>query len=108
MNIFLGVLGNLKSLEVLDISFNNLDTMKNVGKMPANISVLLMSNNKLTRLSKEIINSVPKLKKFDAENNQFNSLPPELAKIAAKGPEIAFKGIINYFTLKRTDYPSYQ
>jgi len=78
----------------LDLSFNNLETMKKVGNMPKNMSVLLMSNNKLSKLSKEIISFVPKLKDFNVENNLFNNFPPELAKIASKGSSISFKGII--------------
>lgn len=87
-----GVLGNLTSLNVLDLSFNNLDTMKNVGIMPVNMSVLWMSNNKLTRLSKEIIDFVPNLRDFNVENNRFNNFPAALAKIVAKGPKMSFKG----------------
>lgn len=67
--------------------------MKNVGSMPENMSILLMSNNKLTKLSKEILHFVPKLKYFNVENNQFNNFPSALAKIVAKGPTISFKGI---------------
>jgi len=88
----LGVLGNLTSLKVLDLSFNNLESMKKVGNMPKNMSVLLISNNKLTKLSKEIISFVPKLKTFNVENNLFNNFPPELAKIVTKGTTISFKG----------------
>ncbi|XP_026815822.1 chaoptin-like [Rhopalosiphum maidis] len=87
-----GVLGNLTSLNVLDLSFNNLESMKKVGNMPKNMSVLLMSNNKLTKLSKEIVSFVPKLKDFNVENNLFNNFPPELAKIVTKGTSISFKG----------------
>lgn len=68
--------------------------MKKVGNIPKNMSVLLMSNNKLTKLSKEIINFVPKLKNFNVENNLFNNFPPELAKIVNKGSSISFKGNI--------------
>lgn len=93
MHIYiLGVLGNLTSLKVLDLSFNNLETMKNIGNIPKNLSVLLMADNKLTKLSKEIINFVPKLKDFNVENNQFNNFPAALAKVVNKGPTISFKG----------------
>jgi len=68
--------------------------MKNVGNMPNNLSSLFMSNNKLTKLSKEVINYVPKLKDFNVENNLFNNLPAALAKVVTKGPSIAFKGTI--------------
>jgi len=66
--------------------------MTKVGNMPQNMSVLLMSNNKLTKLSKEIISFVSKLKDFNVENNLFNNFPPELAKIVTKGSTISFKG----------------
>jgi len=68
--------------------------MKKVGNMPKNMSVLLMSNNKLTKLSKEIISFVPKLKDFNVENNLFNNFLPELAKMVNKGSTISFKGSI--------------
>lgn len=98
VNIFSGVLENLKSLQILDLSFNNLETIKNVGSFPTNLSVLSMSNNKLTKLSKEIINFVPKLKVFNVEKNLFNSLTAELAKIVNKGPTILFGGKNNGYT----------
>lgn len=60
--------------------------------MPNTMSTLLMSNNKLTKLSKEILNFVPKLKYFNVENNLFNNFPAALAKIVTKGPTISFKG----------------
>jgi len=72
--------------------------MKNVGNMPVNMSVLWMSNNKLTVLSKEIIKFVPKLRDFNVENNQFNNFPAALAKTIAKGPKMSFKGTHNYYT----------
>lgn len=90
---YLGVLGNLTSLKVLDLSFNNLGTMNKVGHLPENMTTLLMSDNKLTRISKEIINFIPKLTDFNVENNRFNNFPPELAKIVSKGPTISFKGM---------------
>lgn len=92
MFCFLGVLGNLTSLKVLDLSFNNLETMKTVGNLPKNMTQLLISNNRLTKLSKEIINFVPKLKELNVENNLFSNFPAALAKIVSKGPTISFKG----------------
>lgn len=79
-------------MNVLDLSFNNLETVKKLGDMPKDLSVLLMSNNKLTKLSKEIISFVPNLKDFNVDYNQFNNFPAELAKIVAKGSTISFKG----------------
>lgn len=66
--------------------------MKNIGGMPKNLSILLVSNNKLTKFSKEVINSVQQLKYFNVENNLFYNFPPGLSKIATKGPLISFKG----------------
>lgn len=68
--------------------------MKNVGNLPKNLSILMMSNNKLTKLSKEIINFVPKLKDFNVENNLFYNFPAPLAKIITKVPSVSFKGIV--------------
>lgn len=87
------MLKNLKSLNVLDLSFNNLETIKNVGELPENLSLLFMSNNKLKQLPKEIINFVPKLKLINLENNQFNNFPAALATIVSKGSTILFKGM---------------
>ncbi|XP_050439499.1 toll-like receptor 6 [Adelges cooleyi] len=87
-----GVLGNLTSLKTFDLSFNSLGMMNNLGNMPANLSTLLLSNNKLKKLPKEILNVVPKLIEFEAENNLITSLPPEIAKVAGKGPNISVKG----------------
>lgn len=86
----------MTSLNVLDLSFNNLETVKKIGSMPKNMTVLLMSNNKLTKLSKEMISFVPNLKDFNVENNQFNNFPVELAKIVTKGTKISFKGTCYY------------
>lgn len=79
-------------LNVLDLSFNNLESIKNIGNMPKNLSLLFMSNNKLTQLTKEIINFVPNLKLLNLENNQFNNFPAALGKVISKGPTILFKG----------------
>jgi len=73
--------------------------MKNVGNMPVNMSVLWMSNNKLTILSKEIIKFVPKLRDFNVENNQFHNFPAALAKTVAKGPKMSFKGTYIYYII---------
>lgn len=78
----------------MDVSFNNLQSMRNIGNLPKNLSTLLMSNNKLTKVSKEIINFVPNLKVFDVENNLFTNFPASLARIVTKGPLISFKGKI--------------
>lgn len=86
----------MTSLNVLDLSFNNLETIKKIGSLPKNMTVLLMSNNKLTKLSKEIISFVPNLKDFNVENNQFYNFPVELAKIVTKETKISFKGICYY------------
>lgn len=65
-----------------------------MGAMPKNMSVLLMSNNKLTKLSKEMINFVPNLNHFNVESNKFTNFPPELAKTITKGSSVSFKGNI--------------
>lgn len=68
--------------------------IRNIGNLPKNLSTLLMSNNKLTKLSKEFINFVPNLEIFNVENNLFNNFPAPLARIVTKGPLISFKGTI--------------
>lgn len=72
--------------------------MNKVGNLPKNMTSLLISDNKLTKLSKEIINFIPKLTDFNVENNRFNNFPPEMAKLVSKGPTISFKGtsFLNY------------
>lgn len=81
---------------MLDLSFNNLETTKTVGTLPANMSALYMASNKLTTLSKQMIDFVPKLSDFNVENNRFNNLPAALAKTVAKrGPRVSFKGTPN-------------
>lgn len=86
----------MTSLNELDLSFNNLEAVKKIGNLPKYMTVLLMSNNKLKKLSKEIISLVPNLKDFNVENNQFNNFPVELAKIVTKGTKISFKGTYCY------------
>ncbi|XP_050530520.1 chaoptin isoform X1 [Daktulosphaira vitifoliae] len=87
-----GVLGNLTSLKLLDLSFNNLKVMNNLGNMPTNLTILFLSNNKLKKLPKEILNTVPKLVQFEVDNNLFNSLPPTIAKEVGRGVNISFNG----------------
>ncbi|XP_047038382.1 toll-like receptor Tollo [Helicoverpa zea] len=92
------VLGNLTSLEILDLSHNNLkDLVSRTSEikftLPENITELILKNNSLGSLPTPNIMSSKYLKLLDVRNNQLTSFEPELVrKIKHEGLVVLFQG----------------
>jgi Leucine-rich repeat (LRR) protein len=61
------------------LAFNNLKEYSYFANSP-NLTVLILSNNKITKIAKEVI-KLQKLKTLDVENNDLSELPSELGFI---------------------------
>lgn len=85
---FLGVLGNLTSLEDLDISYNDLHdltTEPNIFNLPENITNLRLSHNSLRHLPAKNIEKMEKLLLLDVRNNELESIDYEIIKKVEQG-----------------------
>uniref|UniRef100_A0A2H1WSK0 SFRICE_015087 n=1 Tax=Spodoptera frugiperda TaxID=7108 RepID=A0A2H1WSK0_SPOFR len=93
------VLGNLTSLQILDLSHNNLkdlvsrSTTEIKFSLPENITELHLFNNSLQTLPTPNIIAAKHLKLLDLRNNELISFEPELVKkIIKEGTVILFQG----------------
>ncbi|KAL0859010.1 hypothetical protein ABMA27_010865 [Loxostege sticticalis] len=92
------VLGNLSSLEVLDLSHNNLDdlvsrTSEAKFNLPENITELYLSNNVLLTLPIDSIARSKRLQVLDVRNNRLDSFEPTLVKgIKAGSLSVLYEG----------------
>ncbi|CAH1642885.1 unnamed protein product [Spodoptera littoralis] len=92
------VLGNLTSLQILDLSHNNIkDLVSRTSEikftLPENITELHLYNNSLQSLPTPNIIAAKHLKLLDLRNNQLISFEPELVKkIIKEGTVILFQG----------------
>lgn len=88
------VIGNLTSLETLDLSFNDINDISepDVYKPPINLTNLIMKNNHFTHLPFEKIVAMPNLKLLDIENNQFTSFNKHLMTIIKNNTEVRYNG----------------
>ncbi|KAM3955604.1 insulin like growth factor binding protein acid labile subunit convoluted [Aphomia sociella] len=92
------VLGNLTSLEILDVSNNDLRDLVSKttdGKftLPENITEIYLHNNMIETLPIDILVKSPRLRVLDVRNNQLNTLDPYLAKkIRSEGLRVYFDG----------------
>ncbi|CAH0599912.1 unnamed protein product [Chrysodeixis includens] len=92
------VLGNLTSLEILDLSHNNLidlvsRTSETKFSFPANLTHLYLQNNSLQALPTPNIGSALHLKLLDIRSNELVSFEPELVrKVKKDGMVVLFQG----------------
>lgn len=66
-------------LDTINLAYNNLREYNYFENSP-NLTVLIISNNKIVKISKDIL-KLQKLKTFDLENNDLSELPYELGFI---------------------------
>ncbi|XP_053621552.1 protein artichoke [Plodia interpunctella] len=91
------VLGNLTSLEILDLSDNNLKdlisrTTEGRFHLPENLTELYVRNNELEKLPMENI-AKSRIRILDVRNNKLTSFDPRLVKkIAVEKIEVFFEG----------------
>lgn len=70
--IYLDVLGNLTSLEVLDLSYNDLDDLNPENypfQLPDNLTEMYLNNNRLHRLPNDAVHNLTKLNVLDISDN---------------------------------------
>lgn len=90
------MLGNLTSLEDLDISYNDLhdlSTEANIFNLPENITNLRMSHNSLKRIPAKNIEKMKKLMLLDIRSNELESVDYEIIKKVQEGLLVYVEGI---------------
>ncbi|XP_059062501.1 toll-like receptor 7 [Achroia grisella] len=92
------VLGNLTSLEVLDMSNNDLKSLISRSSegnfaLPESIRELYLQNNILEELPVDKLHNASHLKVLDVRNNQLTSFDPYLTKkVRSEGLQVLFDG----------------
>lgn len=91
-----GVLGNLTSLEVLDISGNALTDEKIMGErrfgVLRNLTVFRLAHNKFTELPIELLTEHKKLRTLDVGYNQLKHYYPELSEQVKLRLDVFYEG----------------
>ncbi|XP_043466037.1 toll-like receptor 3 [Leptopilina heterotoma] len=88
------VIGNLTSLETLDLSFNDINDISEpeIFKPPLNLTNLILNNNQFDHLPFEKIVAMPNLKLLDIEKNQFSSFNRNLMTIIKNDTQVRYIG----------------
>lgn len=84
----------MTSLEVLDLSFNDLEDLseENVFLPPANLSRLYLSHNRFSQLPMAKVEAMPNLRLLDLEHNNFASFDYKLMSVISNDTELRFAG----------------
>jgi Leucine-rich repeat (LRR) protein len=77
------------NLRVLNLSYNQIEELPEKWGELASLQVLNIAHNQLTKLSLDILNQLPLIKKIDASHNQIQELP----EIAGESDEKNLKGL---------------
>ncbi|XP_058806649.1 chaoptin [Phymastichus coffea] len=88
------VLGNLTSLQTLDLSHNELTDLseENVFSPPQNLTNLILSYNKLNHLPWDKLVPMPNLQLLDLQYNDFNHFDDNLLKLLKNGTSLKYAG----------------
>lgn len=92
---FLGVIGNLTSAKLLDLSYNKLHDLTSdpdFFRLPPNISDLLLGGNELTELPWMNLKNVSHLKFVDLKDNLLDQIAQNASELIMSGTEIAYEG----------------
>lgn len=112
------VVGNLTSLEVLDLSNNKLTNLNDPDaefNLPENITHLYLQNNEIHRINYEKIVKLTNLQEINLENNHLIHLNKSLIDEIRKGVSVKFQGnplmcncevrALKHFILEQTKPP---
>ncbi|XP_048523505.1 protein artichoke [Dendroctonus ponderosae] len=90
-----GVIGNLTSAKLLDLSYNKLHDLTSdpdFFRLPPNISSLLLAGNELTELPWPHLKNVSHLKLVDLKDNLLDQIAQNASDLIMSGTEIAYEG----------------
>lgn len=93
-----GVIGNLTSLQTIDLSYNKLHditTDQEFFRLPKNITEIYLSNNQLHDLPTEHLINADQLSILDVTHNNIDIFQQNLTKLVTNGTEIHFEGKTN-------------
>lgn len=114
---FIGVIGNLTRLELLDLSYNKLHDLTSdldFFKLPENISTVILAGNELTELPWKNFKNLTKLKVLDLKENQLNKIAQEAVemvignqdfKISYQGTLVSIRFLLTWAKNNFTDNP---
>lgn len=89
------MLGNLTSLEVLDLSHNDLDDLNPEAypfHLPKNLTEFYLSGNRLQRLPDDAVHNLTKLNLLDISHNQMEIFNYTLLERVAAGLSLLING----------------
>lgn len=103
--VFIGVIGNLTRLELLDLGYNKLHDLTSdldVFKLPENISTVILAGNELTELPWKNFKNLTKLKEVDLKENYLNKIAQEAVEIIIGNQDfkISYQGtsVLRYYS----------
>lgn len=91
------MLNNLTSLEILDMSYNNLadliiDEYKNEAVLPVNLTKFYLNNNIITKVPKKSIGKLNNLEIIDLQNNELTYFDSTLVMKIKNGTIVKMEG----------------
>jgi Leucine-rich repeat (LRR) protein len=98
--LIIDVLGNLTSLEILDLSYNrikDLNDPENPFMLPSNLTHLYLQNNAIQQIDYSVIANLTNVKEVNFENNQLSHLNKSMIDLIKNGVSIHFKGLYREF-----------
>lgn len=106
-NFVSGVIGNLTNLKVLDMSYNNLESLQaedGIFNLPANITEIYLSHNRLDSLPEKKLKNASMLSVLDVSYNKLERLSAILTEMVVKNSTVIFEGndkLIKYLFARR-------
>lgn len=97
------MLGNLTSVQTLDLSYNELNDLseEDVFSPPQNLTNLILSHNRFNHLPWKKIVPMPNLQLLDLEYNDFNNFDENLLKLLKNETRLKYAGNYLLFDYKK-------